>query len=495
MPLRTGQQYIDSLKDGRQVWLRGQKVDVTAHPDTAAFVKVLADFYEWQRAPRFAELLTIKSPTSGDVVSSAYLIPQNSADLVRRRRFTEFFMRRTGGVIGRPPDFMALVLLGLYNARDLLAKEDPAFALNAVSYFEYCRENDLCLTHGFGDPSGDRSLPPGSFEYLKVVEESAAGIVVRGAKPVVTLSPYANECLCITVGRPGRRPEEVLCFAVPMNARGVRIICREPLVKHSPEDHPLSAYFDEMDAFVVFDDVCIPKERVFFLRRVDLYEELFRRVLELGSYHVLVRMAVKAEVLLGVCAAMANYLGVEKTPQAQHTLADVISYLETLRAFISGAELNPVQSDFGLALPNPRQVLLGRIHGVQHHSTILQLIRDLSGTAILMAPGHAQMTNPEISGDLQRYLVGKDTQATDRFRMLKLAWDYTCDSFGSRQLLFEMHNAATLAVNKNRLAQACDTGPFVRLAKHLAGIDGELAPGLPESLESSPDPKRRTGAK
>lgn len=480
MPIRTGQQYIDSLKDGRQVWLGGRRVDVTVHPDTAAFVKVLAGFYDLQRDPPFRDLLTIRSPTTGDPVSSAYLIPESSEDLVLRRKVTEFFMRRTGGVIGRPPDFMALVLVGLYNARDLLAREDPGFAANAVSYFEYCRENDLSLTHGFGDPSGDRSLPPGSFEYLKVVEESAQGIVVRGAKPVVTFSPYANECLCVTVGRPGRRPEEVLCFAVPMNAKGVRVICRESLTKQSPEDHPLSAYFDELDAFVIFDDVVVPKERVFFLHRVDLYEELFRRILELGSYHVLVRTAVKAEVLLGVCAAMADYLGIGKSPQVQSTLADVISYVETLRAFITGAERNPVRSAFGLALPDPRQVLLGRIHSVQHHAHILQLVRDISGTAILMAPGHAEMTNPEIGGDLQRYLVGKDTRAIERFRMLKLAWDYTCDSFGSRQLLFEMHNAATLPINKGRLAQGYDTGPFVHLAKYLAGIDRETDPGLIE---------------
>ena len=102
MPIRTGQQYVTSLKDGRQVWLGGQKVDVTAHPDTEAFVKVLADFYDLQRDPRFEDLLTIKSPATGDVVSSAYLIPQSSEDLIRRRKVTEFFMRRTGGVIGCP---------------------------------------------------------------------------------------------------------------------------------------------------------------------------------------------------------------------------------------------------------------------------------------------------------------------------------------------------------------------------------------------------------
>ena len=95
-----------------------------------------------------------------------------------------------------------------------------------------------------------------------------------------------------------------------------------------------------------------------------------------------------------------------------------------------------------------------------------------------MAPGHAEMRNPEISSDLHRYLVGEDTRAPERFQMLKLAWDYTFDSFASRQLLFEMHNAATLAINKGRLVQTSDTAPYIRLAQYLAGINRQVNPGL-----------------
>ena len=57
------------------------------------------------------------------------------------------------------------------------------------------------------------------------------------------------------------------------------------------------------------------------------------------------------------------------------------------------------------------------------------------------------------------------------FRMLKLAWEYACDSFGSRQLLFEMYNVASLATNKQRLVNSYDLSPFVHLAKELAGIN------------------------
>ena len=76
-----------------------------------------------------------------------------------------------------------------------------------------------------------------------------------------------------------------------------------------------------MDAIVVFDDVFIPWERVFYLRRshpADLAFEaqVFEGAIGLGPWYVLVRMAVKAEVLLGLCAAITDTLGTASQPGA-----------------------------------------------------------------------------------------------------------------------------------------------------------------------------------
>src|SRR5207253_4285963 len=121
----------------------------------------------------------------------------------------------------------------------------------------------------------------------------------------------------------------------------------------------------EMDSIVVFDDVFIPWERVFYLRRspaVDLAFEgrLFQGAVGLGPWYVLVRMAVKAEVLLGICAAITDSLGTATQPPVQMALADALVYLETLRAFVQAAAATPVCSPSGLALPNPTMALAAR---------------------------------------------------------------------------------------------------------------------------------------
>src|SRR5262249_15434595 len=173
---------------------------------------------------------------------------------------------------------------------------------------------------------------------------------------------------------------------------------------------------------------------------VGLEGGVFEGAVGLGPWYVLVRMAVKAEVLLGICAAITDSLGTATQPPVQMALADAMVYLETLRAFVQAAEANPVRSPSGLAMPNPMMAMAAPTFALERYSYVLQSIRDLCGPGLLMAPSQADLHNPEIGPHLHRYFVAQDEGAAERFRLLKLAWEYACDSFGSRQLLFEMYN-------------------------------------------------------
>ena len=155
-----------------------------------------------------------------------------------------------------------------------------------------------------------------------------------------------------------------------------------------------------MDAIVVFDDVFIPWERVFYLRSAQpanpaFEAQVFQGAVGLGPWYVLVRMAVKAEVLLGLCAAITDALGTASQPLVQMAMADAMVYLETLRALIQAAEANPVKSPSGLALPDPTRALAARICAIERYPHLLQSIRELSGSGLLMAPGQADLNDSE----------------------------------------------------------------------------------------------------
>jgi aromatic ring hydroxylase len=457
----------------------GEKVeDVTTHPALAGCARSVAAVYDLQHDPAYHDLLTIPSPSTGEAVSTAYLLPKSVEELAQQRQMYECLVRRAGGVVARLPQHLATVVSGLYDVRDLLGSADPEFTEHAAHYFTYCREHDVSIGTIFSAPLHHRNHPTSAQEPLRVVARRPDGIIVRGAKGVGTQAPYANELFCLTAPRPNLTPEESVYFATPVNAKGIHLICRESFAAaDNPADHPLSAAWDEMDALVVFDDVFVPWERVFYLRpsrTADLTFEaqLLQGAIGLGPWYVLVRTAVKAEVLVGLCAAMADSLGTATQPLVQTALADAMVYLETLRALIHTAETHPVTSVSGLALPNPTTALAGRIVSIERYPQMLQIIRELCGSGLLMAPGQADLAHPEIGPHVQRYVVGQDAEAPARFRLLKLAWEYACDSFGARLLLHEMYNVGSLGTNKQRMASVYDTSACMALARELAGITG-----------------------
>ena len=471
MGIRRGAEYLAALQDGREVWLDGQKVDVASHPKLAPFARALAETYDLQHDTGCRDLLTVPSPTTGQAVSRAFQLPRCSEDLARQREMFELLERRCGGVLGRFPQYMGAVLLGLYNQQETLARANPDHAHNVERYFERCRDDDVYLTFGFTDPPRDKRLPSSSMEYMQAVDRRPDGIVVRGAKAVATAGPYADEFLCLTAPRPELEPQNILYFGIPIASQGLRLVCRESFTQACQTDHPLSSVYDEVDAWAIFDDVFVPQERIFLLDRVDLNDGVFRQTPSAWGYWLgLIRLEIKAEALAGICFAVTDYLGTRQTPRSQELLADVLLHLESLRTFIDAAEREPVMSACGLALPNPLYVQLGRIGSLEQHPHVLEAVRELCGSSLLMAPGAPELENGEIGPLLRRFVAGSDERAGERFKMMKLAWEYTADSFGSRQLLFEQHNAGTLPTNKGRLLAVYDPEPLVALAKRLAGI-------------------------
>jgi aromatic ring hydroxylase len=371
---------------------------------------------------------------------------------------------------------MATIVTGLYDVRDVLARENPEFATNITNYLEFCRENDVSMTHSFADAPRDARIPRGEFENLRLVERRPDGIVVSGVKSVATLAPFADEYIGLAPNRPGLASDEIVYFAVPANTPGLRMYCRRSFAQPPSTDHPLSAAFEEMDNWVVFDNVFVPSDRVFYLQHTEVHLGLLNQTLPWAFYHILIRMACKAEVLAGICASIVEYLGKEKDQYVQLQLCEVYGYVETLRAFLDAAEQHHLVTTHGSVIPNPTQITLGRIHAVDHHPRILQIVREICGSGILMAPGAADFDNPAIAADVHRYLVGPDANAPARFRMLKLAWEYAGDSFGARQLLFEMHNAGSQLATKQRIAAAYDVAPLKQLARQLAMIDSDPSP-------------------
>jgi len=470
--IRTGKDYIESIRDGREVWVSGKRIeDVPSHPAFAGAVQSVAAAYDLQHDRALQDQLTWPSPVSGERVALTFKPPTSREDLVERRAMVDLFSRQTGGTMGRMPEYGGAFAVGLLSLANELGEENEQ---RVHAWFEQCRERDTCLVTSFVDPQVDRSRPAQETGLLHLVEARDDGIVISGCKSVATLGPAANEFMIITAPRRFSSADEVVYVAVPANSEGLKFFCREPFAPgRERHDAPLSSRFDELDAWALFDNVFVPNERVFVSKDVDMSKVpgFFAKILAWPWYHNLIRVSVKAELLAGISTLLAEYLQTAQFPQVQELISESIEYAQTVHAYLRAGEMDCIETPSGFVAPNPSFMSVGKVYAVQGYPRMLEIVRELAGQGIIMAPRSVDLEQPEIGPIVRSYYSAYDVDADDRIKLFRLAWDIACDSFSGRQTLFELFNAGGLAVSKLGIATNTDKTPYVELAKQLAGIE------------------------
>ena len=263
MAVKTGKQYIDSLRDGRRLFIDGKVVsDVTLYPPLQGVIGTIAGLYDDQHDPALRDILTYASPISGERVSTTYLEARTREEFTALAACFHLRAKRTFGLMGRLTDFMSAFLVDVGVAMRALGKTEAA--RRAEGMVALCRENDFQVTHALIDPQSDRSTLDAPSEAVQVVERTAEGVIVSGCRMLSTLAPVANECY-VGPYYPRKAGEEnfALAFVIPMNAPGLSILARESFHHGQGRfDRPLSSRFDEGDAILMFDRVLVPHERM-----------------------------------------------------------------------------------------------------------------------------------------------------------------------------------------------------------------------------------------
>src|SRR2546427_13133898 len=102
--VRTGAEYISSLKDDRTVYMHGERVrDVTEHPALQGAIRSIAGLYDLAAAPENRTGMTFPSPATGAPVNMSFLMPRTPEALGARRRARRLRAGLTVRPIGRPP--------------------------------------------------------------------------------------------------------------------------------------------------------------------------------------------------------------------------------------------------------------------------------------------------------------------------------------------------------------------------------------------------------
>ena len=475
MPARTGEQYLQGLRERPpEVWVGGRRVtDVTSHPGFANGAKSVAALYDMQHEPDLLDEMTYLSPSSGDRVGTSFIMPENLADLERRRRMFYRWATFHGGMMGRTPDYMNAAFVAMASAAPYFDQDREGFGENVRRYYELIREQDLCLTHTLVNPQRSRSpqryITDSLAEdvALKVIKETDAGIVVRGARVLATLGPLSDE-IAVYPSRSHHTADNAdqyaVSFSIPSNTPGLRYICRESFdYGRTPFDHPLGARFEEMDAVAIFDNVLVPWERVFLLGSVESCNNMTNRTgWIVHSFHqVVTRIVAKTEFLLGVASLMVETLGSGEQAHVQERIAEMIMQLEIVRALLRTAEVDAAPDEWGLFTPARFPLTVAEnMYARSFYPRLVEIMQLLGSSSLMALPGQADFDS-EIGPDLEHYLATDTASAIDRTRLFHLAWDISCSAFGSRSLHYERFFAGDLVRNAQIMYATYDRSPMM----------------------------------
>jgi 4-hydroxyphenylacetate 3-monooxygenase len=451
MAARSGREFLERLAAARvHVEVGGETLTggIADHPAFRNVVRSYAELFDMQHDSAYRDVLTYPSPTSGEPVATSFLVPKTAADLAKRRMAAKAWADRSLGMLGRTGDYLNSALMALAAAHDWFAQADPAFGENIKRYYEKAREQDLLLTHTLVPPQANRAVTAsqqaaGSL-MAHVVREDDNGVVIRGARLLATIGPFADELLVFpsTVLRnaPEDKPYSFAC-AIPNDTPGLRYIAREPLDYGRPRhDHPLGSRFDESDAVVVFDDVHVPYERCFVLGDPDLCNGFYARTSAVVhmTHQVVTRTTAKTEYILGLVSLLTQAIGIERFQHVQADVAEVIATLETLRAFSRAAEADAAMNEFGVLTPAWAPLNTARNLYPRLYQRFPEILRKLGASGLMATPTQADVTG-SAAADIETYLQAAALGGADRVKLFRLVWDTCISAFSGRQALYEYY--------------------------------------------------------
>jgi 4-hydroxyphenylacetate 3-monooxygenase oxygenase component len=476
MPIRTGAQYINALRDGRQVWHAGRRIDdVTTHSGFSGTIKTLADMYDRQHRPEYQDIMTFVR--DGERISYSYLPPRNAEQLALKRRNIEFWAEHTFGQMGRYPEFVAELVIGLLDWTHVIEKTNKQWAENARAYYRYVSQNDLCLTHALTDQYYDRTKRVSEQEdpdlILHVVGETKEGPVLRGLRTLATLAPVSDEVL-VYPNRP-RDPDEpdyAVAFAIPMNTPGLKILCRDLYAENAdPERYPLTTRFDEVDAALIFDDVVVPWERLFVYRDAKLLSGI-PYIHTWGQYSTMLRLVTKLEAFLGVAQLLTQYAKRQTIASSQLLLSSLMQDIEILRSCIRVGELRGYMSPGGTWAPLLSPAY--RVHSIEASDRAERTMEGLLTSTLMLSGGASDLANGEIGPFVERYFRGGAPSTKEHLRLMAVAADMVMSPFGKRSQLYERLQSGEPDRMRQRLfAQYKDSAPAERMLRFVRGLDDD----------------------
>jgi 4-hydroxybutyryl-CoA dehydratase/vinylacetyl-CoA-Delta-isomerase len=483
--MKTAQQYVDSLRTLRpRVYLGGKLVEsVPDEPLLQSGIRATSIAYSYAEDPALRDLTTAHSDLTGQTVNRLLTVIRSRDDLLKKLELSRHLCR----VVGCAQRYLTHDALNALYA--VTYDTDKALGTGyhpvLLDYMRHVQQEDLTLAVAMTDGKGDRSKRPSEQEdpdlYLRIVDRDSSGIVVRGAKAIVTGAPYVHELVVMPTRN--MQPDDkdyAVCFATPVDAQGIEMVARVP---RSPSSLPYrmqtphSDNYAQATALVMFDDVFVPWDRVFLAG--ESREAGFAGAIAgaFAGFHRHTCVACRAglgDMIIGAAASMVEANGLN--PQRGHLgerMAELIRIVESFYAcgIASSVQAKPLPA--GNVMPDEVYSNIGKQIMGEKIYDIFRLAHELAGGIVVTAPTPEDAENPAVKSRVDRYLQGKaDVPTSDRLKLARFLEDVTASYQGGWYSVISLHGGGSPAAETIEILRRYPVDEKRALVRGLAGLGG-----------------------
>ncbi len=230
---------------------------------------------------------------------------------------------------------------------------------------------------------------------------------MRGAKVHTSVSTNTNEVIVLPT-RAMRAEDKAyaVAFALPINTPGLKLLASPHGSSHKNDfEHPISARHKMMETLTVFDDVFVPKERVFLQGEIDFAGLL---ALTFVRFHRFTAVSYKLpllELMAGAGHAIAEANGISRAGHVRDKLTHLAAYHTTVRGLIEHAARTCTYED-GVAVPNTLLTNVAKYHFAHNYHQAVQIVQDLAGGLLVTGPAAEDLTSEATRAYVLKYMGG-----------------------------------------------------------------------------------------
>lgn len=485
----TPEEYKKSLRQMKHnIYKFGELIkDVTTHPSTKRTVEGHAQIFAASLKPEYKDILTTESELTGERVSRYLSIIGSADDMIANVRMKRLMFNLTGTCTGgRCVGFNAINAMWA-TTYDMDQDLGTEYHKRIQRWLTDAQKRDITLAGALTDPKGDRSKTPSQQKdpdmSLHMIKKEKDGVVVRGAKAMICGVAAANEIFIMPgTGYKESDNEYAVSFVIPRDIDNLTIVeTRRPSDTREQEegfDIPVDVG-GITQAYLLFEDVFIPKERVFMCGE---FSYTLKAVMNfIASYRATIGgcVAGQGDVMIGASALMARANGLSEKVFKEKITQMIINNETTFGMGIAAGVLGRKHPS-GLWIPNTLLSNVNKVHVATLPYDTKRLTQDIAGgiaeTGCL--PSCKDINNPWYGNLLKKYLKA-NCSGESRAKIARLI-EWLTIGAGVPGC---MHGGGSPDSAKLVINAKTDIDYYIELAKQLANIK--------ENIQVKPKEKTR----